>query len=91
FPKGIKPRFILIYEFLLFSSSTTSYCSNYLLTLFRFHPFSHPKPMSLISDLVNIVVSEGDIVLDFFAGSGSTANAIFRLNTLDNANRQFIS
>ncbi|HHC7293680.1 TPA: site-specific DNA-methyltransferase [Vibrio campbellii] len=90
-PKGKKPRSILINESLLDSSGTTSDGSNDLLNLFGFHPFSNPKPMSLISDLVNIVVSEDDIVLDFFAGSGSTANAIFRLNTLDNANRQFIS
>lgn len=90
-PKGKKPRSILVNDSLLNDSGTTSDGSNDLLTLFGFHPFSNPKPIRLISDLVNIIVSENDIVLDFFAGSGSTANAIFQLNSLDNANRQFVS
>ena len=52
-------------------------------------PFSNPKPIKLISNLLQIVVSEDDIILDFFAGSGSTAHSILNEN-IDGANRRFI-
>ena len=90
-PKGKKPRSILINESLLDKSGTTSDGSDDLLDLFGFHPFSNPKPIKLVSELINIIVSEQDLVLDFFAGSGSTAHAVFELNKTDSANRQFIS
>ncbi|UNM96267.1 site-specific DNA-methyltransferase [Ignatzschineria rhizosphaerae] len=89
-PKGKKPRSILINESLLDKSGTTSDGSDDLLDLFGFHPFSNPKPIKLVSELINIIVSEQDLVLDFFAGSGSTAHAVFELNKTDSANRQFI-
>ena len=44
--------------------------------------FNNPKPVDLIKDLVNFSTDRGDIVLDFFAGSGTTAQAV-----LDIANR----
>ncbi|EBX9881487.1 site-specific DNA-methyltransferase [Salmonella enterica] len=89
-PKGKKPRSILINETLLDKSGTTSDGSSDLLDLFDFHPFDNPKPLKLLSDLINIVVSDGDYVLDFFGGSGSTAHAILELNKNDNAYRKFI-
>lgn len=89
-PKGKKPRSILINETLLDKSGTTSDGSSDLLDLFDFHPFDNPKPLKLLSDLINIVVSDGDYVLDFFGGSGSTAHAILELNKNDNADRKFI-
>ena len=39
--------------------------------------FSYPKPVSLIKYLVNFIVKDGDIVMDFFSGSGTTAEAVF--------------
>lgn len=89
-PKGKKPRSILINETLLDKSGTTSDGSSDLLDLFDFHPFENPKPLNLLSDLINIVVSDNDYVLDFFGGSGSTAHAILELNKNDNANRKFM-
>ena len=41
-------------------------------------------------DIVKITTDPGDIVLDFFAGSGTTGHAIFELNKQDEDNRQFI-
>ena len=38
--------------------------------------FSYPKPVSLIEHLINFVLDEDDLVLDFFAGSGTTAHAV---------------
>lgn len=53
--------------------------------------FSYPKPTSLIKRLVQIAgVGEGEIVLDFFSGSGTTADAVLRLNSEDSLGRRFI-
>jgi len=52
--------------------------------------FPFPKPSSLIKYLSSIVANnDGDIVLDFFAGSGTTAHAILELNK-DGYNRKFV-
>lgn len=52
--------------------------------------FDNPKPISLLSYLANIVSSQNDIILDFFAGSGSTAHAVMDLNKEDGGNRKYI-
>ncbi|WP_426243764.1 DNA methyltransferase [Psychrobacter sp. TWP2-1-2] len=53
--------------------------------------FSYPKPTTLISILMKIgSLNNNDIVLDFFAGSGTTADAVMQLNAEDNGNRQFV-
>lgn len=52
--------------------------------------FSYPKPINLLKYLIKSSTSDGDIVLDFFAGSGSTAHAVMDLNQEDNLNRKFI-
>ena len=52
--------------------------------------FDYTKPTKLISNLLKAVHSEENIVLDIFAGSGSTAHSVFSLNAQDNGNRKFI-
>lgn len=52
--------------------------------------FDYPKPMSLMTDLLRQVSSDDDIVLDFFAGSGTTGHAVLTLNNEDDGNRRFI-
>lgn len=54
--------------------------------------FEYPKPVKLIKHFLTIVTSpkSEDIVLDFFAGSGSTAQAVLELNNEDEGNRKFI-
>ncbi|MCX7384025.1 MAG: site-specific DNA-methyltransferase [Alphaproteobacteria bacterium] len=52
--------------------------------------FSFPKPTSLIRALVRSAAGDGDIVMDFFAGSGTTAHAALALNAEDDADRRFI-
>ena len=42
--------------------------------------FSYPKPVSLLKYLINFIIEENDIVMDFFAGSSTTADAVFRYN-----------
>ena len=43
--------------------------------------FKNPKPSLLLSEILDFVVKPGDTILDFFAGSGSTAHAIWALNS----------
>ena len=52
--------------------------------------FDYPKPISLVKYLINMVCSENDIVLDSFAGSGTTGHAVLEQNKEDGGNRQFI-
>jgi adenine-specific DNA-methyltransferase len=53
-------------------------------------PFSYPKPSYLIEYLVSMMKNKDALVLDFFAGSGTTAHAVLRLNKKDNGKRRFI-
>jgi adenine-specific DNA-methyltransferase len=54
--------------------------------------FNTPKPTKLIRRMLELATTTngGDIVLDFFAGSGSTADAVLQQNADDNGNRRFI-
>ncbi len=52
--------------------------------------FEYPKPVSLIRELVRQSAGPGDIVLDFFAGSATTAQAVMELNAEDGIDRRFI-
>lgn len=52
--------------------------------------FSNPKPSKLIKKLIASVRFEQEYVLDFFAGSGTTGQAVMELNAEDGGNRKFI-
>lgn len=52
--------------------------------------FDYPKPTKLIRRLAELCTNNGDIVLDFFSGSGTTAHAVAELNAEDGGNRQWI-
>lgn len=52
--------------------------------------FDNPKPMELITHLINIGSNSNDFVLDFFSGSATTAHATIQLNAEKNDNRKFI-
>lgn len=52
--------------------------------------FSFPKPFHLLYDLITCGSSDADVVLDLFAGSGTTAHAVLDLNKQDGGNRKFI-
>jgi adenine-specific DNA-methyltransferase len=52
--------------------------------------FSTPKPVQLMERILRIATKPGDTVLDFFAGSGTTAQAVAKLNAEDGGNRRFI-
>ena len=52
--------------------------------------FDFPKPKSLVKQCIALATSEGDIVLDSFAGSGTTAQAVLELNEESGVERNFI-
>ena len=53
--------------------------------------FSNPKPVRLLTTILPFLLrSDGDIVMDFFAGSGTTADAILGLNHRDSVRRRYI-
>ncbi|MBR4737342.1 MAG: site-specific DNA-methyltransferase [Rhodocyclaceae bacterium] len=53
-------------------------------------PFDFPKPTELIEELLSFATSGNDLILDSFAGSGTTANAVLKLNKADGQSRRFI-
>jgi adenine-specific DNA-methyltransferase len=79
--------------FSLIEDVYTQHATNEVVEIFgdaRVFPF--PKPSMLIEKLVQIGTNadDGDIVLDFLAGSGTTAQAVIGLNRKDGGNRRFI-
>lgn len=56
------------------------------------NPFDAPKPTKLVRRILNLVAAQdGDIILDFFAGSGTSAHALMAVNAEDGVNRRFIA
>lgn len=55
------------------------------------NPFPYAKPVNLIKYIVLFASSDSDIVLDFFAGSGTTAHAVLTANAEDGSSRRYIS
>lgn len=52
--------------------------------------FPYPKPVGLIKKVLQIATNDNSIILDSFAGSGTTAHAVLELNKEDGGNRKFI-
>ena len=52
--------------------------------------FAYPKPSSLVKEIISLCTQDGGIVLDSFAGSGTTAHAVLALNKEDGGDRKFI-
>ena len=69
---------------------TTAHGSIELKNILGSNKFSYPKPSLLIKELISLCTQEEDIVLDSFAGSGTTAHAVLALNKEDGGNRKFI-
>ncbi len=61
-----------------------------LLSLELAEYFSYPKGVDFMAKIVEHATEKGDIILDFFAGSGTTAHAVMELNAEDKGNREFI-
>lgn len=52
--------------------------------------FDYPKPLRLIKRILQLGTNKDSIIVDFFSGSGTTANAVMQLNAEDGGNRSYI-
>jgi len=57
---------------------------------FKKNDFPNPKPVGTIERILSIATDKDSIILDSFAGSGTTAHAVLNLNKQDGGNRKFI-
>ena len=93
-PREKKFRSDLQNEFVAFPSIIddvfTADGTSEIRALFGEDVFDFSKPSTLLERLVKQGTSDNDIVMDFFAGSGSTAQAVLQLNKSDGGNRRFI-
>ena len=64
--------------------------SSLLRNIFENKVFDYPKPVELITRCIQISSDKNSIILDSFAGSGTTAHAVLHLNKQDGGNRKFI-
>ena len=87
--KGTRPKSVWIDS----KYDASSHGTKLLKNLFEGQKvFSYPKSIHAVKDVIEILTKKGgdDIILDFFAGSGTTAHAVLELNKQDNGNRKFI-
>jgi len=71
-------------------TGTTDEASKSLELLMSGKVFDFPKPIGLIMKAIKMGMTEDDIILDYYSGSGTTANAIMQLNADDGAKRKYI-
>lgn len=77
---------------LLFASNEfmNSVATSELKSILNTSKFNYPKPTTFISQIVRTVSVNNSIVLDFFAGSGTTGHAVMQLNKEDGGHRKYI-
>ncbi len=102
FPKGGdgKPRYKLFLQEKLQdgviantwwdNESSNQEATTELKLIFNEKSFDTPKPTKLIEKIISLITSPNSIILDSFAGSGTTAHAVLNLNKQDGGNRKFI-
>ena len=78
-------------ETIINETGTTSSAKDEINNIFgRRDFFSTPKPMKLIKEFVRVATNKKSVILDFFAGSGTTGHAVIDLNNEDGGKRKFI-
>ena len=70
--------------------NSTHYGTRLIREIIGKEKFNFPKSLYLIEDILKISSKKNSIILDFFAGSGTTGHAVLKLNKEDKGNRQFI-
>lgn len=90
FPKtengGLVPVDIWKYQ----DTGTTDEGGNELKSIFGEALFDNPKPTKLIHRILQLAAGPDDLIMDSFAGSGTTGHAVLTLNQKDGGNRRFI-
>lgn len=70
--------------------SNAANASDEIKKLFRKIVFDTSKPIPYIQEMLKVATNPNDLILDFFAGSGTTAHAVMQLNAEDGGNRRYI-
>jgi adenine-specific DNA-methyltransferase len=73
-----------------YDAEGTRHGTSQIKEIFNAQPFDHPKPTGLIKYLIGLKSGEDNIVLDFFAGSGTTGQAVLELNEEKGTKNKFI-
>lgn len=89
-PQGKTPRSIFTTESVISDQGTTSTGAADVYEYFKKDVFSNPKPVTLVNFLISFILEDDDIILDFFSGSGTTAEAIMRANIAGNKYRYIL-
>ena len=84
--KGLRPKTTWIDK----KYNATQHGTKLLESILGKKSFSYPKSLHTVIDIVKITTDPGDIILDFFAGSGTTGHAVSELNKECKGKRQFI-
>lgn len=85
-PRGVVPRSLLADP--RFGRTETG--KEEVIDILGGNYFSYPKPKGLLKHVISISTKSDNIILDFFSGSATTANACMQLNAEDGGNRKFI-
>ena len=88
--KERESKFLNKYPEALLDEYLNTQGTNELKAIFEIKTFDFPKPSELLKFLFSVSTNPNSIVLDSFAGSGTTAHAVLNLNQQDNGNRKFI-
>lgn len=88
-PLGKTPRSIFTTDPVITNCGTTSSGASDVYEYFKKDVFSNPKPVDLILFLLGFGLTDDDIVLDFFSGSATTAEAVMRSN-IEGGNHKYI-
>jgi len=78
------------YRTFLKDCGTTAEGTKQIKALFGTKVFDYPKPIELVRNLLEMGSEDGDIVVDFFGGSSTTAQAVMDLNEKEEASRRYI-
>lgn len=84
--EGVVPRTLWLYT----EVGSNDDAKRSIKELFGENPFESPKPVSLIRRVVELCTDKDSIILDSFAGSGTTGHSVLDLNKADEGSRQFI-
>lgn len=84
--EGVIPKTLWLYD----EVGSNDDARKTLKEIFDDNPFDSPKPVTLIQRIIQLTCGKDDIILDSFAGSGTTAHAVLDLNKEDGGNRKFI-
>ena len=84
--EGIVPRSVWSYS----ETGSTQEARLEIRKILNESPFQTPKPRRLLDRILEVATDENSIILDSFAGSGTTAHAVLGANKKDNGNRRFI-